>query len=195
MYTHMHNRCCQCNAGTGHIRFWSMARTFTGLKLQGSIGKFGNQELSDVSGFTSLPDGKASVSAIYLETAPGCLTLPRADASPDDDWLTAIPRQRGQTRLSACAVIASAAASSVLHLSSYQMTHALHPVHHVAQVQAAVACSFRSRCQLISGSLHTQLYSFFLKKAAAHVTIRKGPLEMCCRLLMPTHTAHPQCCE
>lgn len=35
-----------------------MARTFTGLKLQGSIGKFGNEELSDVSGYTDLPDGK-----------------------------------------------------------------------------------------------------------------------------------------
>ncbi|KAL0027158.1 hypothetical protein WJX79_011044 [Trebouxia sp. C0005] len=45
-------------SGTGHIRFWSMARTFTGLKLQGSIGKFGNEELSDVSGYTDLPDGK-----------------------------------------------------------------------------------------------------------------------------------------
>lgn len=45
-------------AGTGHIRFWSMARTFTGLKLQGSIGKFGNEELSDVSGYADLPDGK-----------------------------------------------------------------------------------------------------------------------------------------
>jgi len=28
-------------AGAGHIRFWEMARTFTGLKLQGEIGKFG----------------------------------------------------------------------------------------------------------------------------------------------------------
>ena len=35
-----------------------MARTFTGLKLQGSIGKFGNEELSDVSGYLDLPDGK-----------------------------------------------------------------------------------------------------------------------------------------
>lgn len=48
-------------AGTGHIRFWSMARTFTGLKLQGSIGKFGNEELSDVSGYTQMPDGKVSL--------------------------------------------------------------------------------------------------------------------------------------
>ena len=32
--------------GTGHIRFWKMARTFTGLKLQGDIGKFGKIECS-----------------------------------------------------------------------------------------------------------------------------------------------------
>ena len=38
-----------------------MARTFTGLKLQGSIGKFGNEELSDVSGYTQLPDGKVGI--------------------------------------------------------------------------------------------------------------------------------------
>lgn len=35
-----------------------MAATFTGLKLQGAIGKFGNVELSDVAGFVELPDGK-----------------------------------------------------------------------------------------------------------------------------------------
>lgn len=40
-----------------------MARTFTGLKLQGSIGKFGNEELSDVSGYTQLPDGKVGLDA------------------------------------------------------------------------------------------------------------------------------------
>ena len=45
-------------SGTGHIRFWKMAKTFTGLKLQGSIGKFGNVELSDISAFVELPDGK-----------------------------------------------------------------------------------------------------------------------------------------
>lgn len=39
-----------------------MARTFTGLKLQGSIGKFGNEELSDVSGYADLPDGKVECS-------------------------------------------------------------------------------------------------------------------------------------
>ena len=45
-------------SGTGHIRFWRMARTFTGLKLQGAIGKFGAIDLSDVCGFAELPDGK-----------------------------------------------------------------------------------------------------------------------------------------
>ena len=45
-------------SGTGHIRFWKMAATFTGLKLQGSIGKFGKIDLSDIDNFVELPDGK-----------------------------------------------------------------------------------------------------------------------------------------
>eukprot|EP00730_Choanoeca_flexa_P004745 TRINITY_DN11792_c0_g2_i1.p1 TRINITY_DN11792_c0_g2~~TRINITY_DN11792_c0_g2_i1.p1 ORF type:complete len:1946 (+),score=593.51 TRINITY_DN11792_c0_g2_i1:1-5838(+) len=45
-------------SGQGHIRFWKMAATFTGLKLQGQIGKFGRTELSDISGYAELPDGK-----------------------------------------------------------------------------------------------------------------------------------------
>ena len=45
-------------SGTGHIRFWNMARTFTGLKLQGEIGKFGKIDLSDVDAFVELPDSK-----------------------------------------------------------------------------------------------------------------------------------------
>jgi len=46
------------SSGSGHIRFWKMAQTFTGLKLQGEIAKFGQLELSDVTGFAELPDGK-----------------------------------------------------------------------------------------------------------------------------------------
>ncbi|VEL34578.1 unnamed protein product [Protopolystoma xenopodis] len=46
------------SAGIGHIRFWRMADTFTGLKLQGNLGKFGKIELSDIEGFVILPDGK-----------------------------------------------------------------------------------------------------------------------------------------
>ena len=45
-------------SGTVHIRFWKMARTFTGLKLQGEMGKFGQVEISDISGYVELPDGK-----------------------------------------------------------------------------------------------------------------------------------------
>ena len=45
-------------SGMGHIRFWKMAATFTGLKLQGDIGKFGRTELTDISGYMELPDGK-----------------------------------------------------------------------------------------------------------------------------------------
>lgn len=45
-------------SGTGHIRFWKMASTFTGLKLQGELGKFGKVELSDICAFTELGDGK-----------------------------------------------------------------------------------------------------------------------------------------
>ena len=46
------------SSGTGHIRFWKMARTFTGLKLQGQLGKFGRTEISDIEGYVELPDGK-----------------------------------------------------------------------------------------------------------------------------------------
>ncbi|KAJ8316119.1 hypothetical protein KUTeg_006133 [Tegillarca granosa] len=45
-------------AGTGHIRFWKMADTFTGLKLQGELGKFGKTEITDIEGYVELPDGK-----------------------------------------------------------------------------------------------------------------------------------------
>jgi WD40 repeat protein len=45
-------------AGMGHIKFWTMASTFTGLKLQGSIGKFGRLEISDISGFAQFQDNK-----------------------------------------------------------------------------------------------------------------------------------------
>ena len=39
-------------------RFWKMANTFTGLKLQGQLGKFGKKEISDIEGYVELPDGK-----------------------------------------------------------------------------------------------------------------------------------------
>ncbi|KAJ3402693.1 hypothetical protein HDU80_004870, partial [Chytriomyces hyalinus] len=45
-------------SGMGHIKFWQMSKTFTGLKLQGYLGKFGASELSDIAAFIQLPDGK-----------------------------------------------------------------------------------------------------------------------------------------
>uniref|UniRef100_A0A8C0V3G2 Cilia- and flagella-associated protein 44 n=1 Tax=Cyanistes caeruleus TaxID=156563 RepID=A0A8C0V3G2_CYACU len=45
-------------AGSGHIRFWKMALTLTGLKLQGALGRFGKTAVSDILGFVELPDGK-----------------------------------------------------------------------------------------------------------------------------------------
>ncbi|KAI9333809.1 hypothetical protein BDR26DRAFT_805717, partial [Obelidium mucronatum] len=45
-------------SGMGHIKFWQMSATFTGLKLQGYLGKFGASELTDICSFIQLPDGK-----------------------------------------------------------------------------------------------------------------------------------------
>uniref|UniRef100_A0A8C3L0B6 Cilia- and flagella-associated protein 44 n=1 Tax=Chrysolophus pictus TaxID=9089 RepID=A0A8C3L0B6_CHRPC len=45
-------------AGVGHIRFWKMAHTFTGLKLQGALGRFGKTAVTDIIGYVELPDGK-----------------------------------------------------------------------------------------------------------------------------------------
>ncbi|CAM4635885.1 unnamed protein product [Leuciscus chuanchicus] len=45
-------------SGSGHIRFWKMASTFTGLKLQGLLGSFGKTTVTDIEGYVELPDGK-----------------------------------------------------------------------------------------------------------------------------------------
>ncbi|XP_063126741.1 cilia- and flagella-associated protein 44 isoform X1 [Rattus norvegicus] len=45
-------------SGSGHIKFWEMAFTFTGLKLQGSLGRFGKTSTTDIEGYAELPDGK-----------------------------------------------------------------------------------------------------------------------------------------
>ena len=57
-------------SGMGHIKFWEMAKTFTGLKLQGELGKFGQVDLSDVSSYIEFPDGK-----ILCGTEQGTLLL------------------------------------------------------------------------------------------------------------------------
>ncbi|XP_072902159.1 cilia- and flagella-associated protein 44 isoform X2 [Hemitrygon akajei] len=46
------------SSGTGHIKFWKMVETFTGLKLQGELGRFGRTTLTDIVGYVELPDGK-----------------------------------------------------------------------------------------------------------------------------------------
>ncbi|XP_007945643.1 cilia- and flagella-associated protein 44 [Orycteropus afer afer] len=45
-------------SGAGHIKFWEMALTFTGLKLQGYLGRFGKTSTTDIEGYMELPDGK-----------------------------------------------------------------------------------------------------------------------------------------
>ena len=42
-----------------------MATTFSGLKLQGALGKFGGTELSDIKGYVELPDGKIVTGSEY----------------------------------------------------------------------------------------------------------------------------------
>jgi WD40 repeat protein len=51
--------------GASHVMFWKMAQTFTGLKLQGQIAKFGQLELSDTSALYELPDGKVVSGTVY----------------------------------------------------------------------------------------------------------------------------------
>uniref|UniRef100_A0A3Q3I9T7 Cilia- and flagella-associated protein 44 n=1 Tax=Monopterus albus TaxID=43700 RepID=A0A3Q3I9T7_MONAL len=45
-------------SGPAHIKFWKMASTFTGLKLQGLMGHFGKTAATDIQGHVELPDGK-----------------------------------------------------------------------------------------------------------------------------------------
>ncbi|XP_058463045.1 cilia- and flagella-associated protein 44 isoform X2 [Malaya genurostris] len=46
------------SCGLGHIKFWKMAETFTGLKLQGELGRFGKTEISDIIGILPMADEK-----------------------------------------------------------------------------------------------------------------------------------------
>jgi WD40 repeat protein len=44
--------------GIGHVKFWRMSDTFTGLKLQGVPGRFGKTEICNILGVYSMPDEK-----------------------------------------------------------------------------------------------------------------------------------------
>lgn len=52
-------------SGSGHIKFWKLSKTFTGLKLKGEIGKFGQTEICDIVGIYIMPDGKVNIAQIY----------------------------------------------------------------------------------------------------------------------------------
>lgn len=51
---------CFLHAGMGHIKFWKMVKTFTGLKLQGELGRFDKTEICDITGICAMPDEKVS---------------------------------------------------------------------------------------------------------------------------------------
>ncbi|XP_068191495.1 cilia- and flagella-associated protein 44-like [Antennarius striatus] len=53
-----HNPELLTSSGFGHIKFWEMANTWTGLKLLGYIGRFGATDPTDIEGFMELPGGK-----------------------------------------------------------------------------------------------------------------------------------------
>lgn len=54
----MYSEYILATSGLGHIKFWKVAETFTGLKLKGEIAKFGQVELSDVVSYYIFQDGK-----------------------------------------------------------------------------------------------------------------------------------------
>ncbi|CBZ55874.1 Coiled-coil protein, related [Neospora caninum Liverpool] len=62
-------------SGARHVKLWNVAKTFTGLKLQGQACKFGAVELSDVQGFVDLADGWLLAGSEYgqLLVWEGCL--------------------------------------------------------------------------------------------------------------------------
>ena len=95
-------------SGIGHIRFWQMAETFTGLKLQGQLGRFGKTSVSDIEGFVQLPDGKVVSGAEWgniLVWDGGRITveISREKGKPCHDrkrfWLTKIQSYSWDMRL------------------------------------------------------------------------------------------------
>lgn len=50
------------STGVGHIKFWKICETFTGLKLEGLHGRFGKTEICDIFGAYAMPTGGTVVS-------------------------------------------------------------------------------------------------------------------------------------
>ncbi|XP_037548007.1 cilia- and flagella-associated protein 44 [Nematolebias whitei] len=46
------------SSGAGHIKFWKVSSTFTGLKLKGTMGRFKQTPTTDIKGYVELPDDK-----------------------------------------------------------------------------------------------------------------------------------------
>lgn len=44
--------------GAGHIKFWKICRTFTGLKLKGQLGRFGKTTICDIYGILAIEEDK-----------------------------------------------------------------------------------------------------------------------------------------
>ena len=66
---------CITTCGTGHIRFWNITNTFTGPKLEGTIGKFGKIDLTDVECFLHLPENNNHNCSILSSSESGHLLL------------------------------------------------------------------------------------------------------------------------
>lgn len=62
-----------------------MASTFTGLKLQGLLGRFGKTTVTDIEGYVELPDGKVCLSTLshcHIHTLIKCSH--KCDFDPKD---------------------------------------------------------------------------------------------------------------
>lgn len=88
-------------SGVGHIRFWEMANTFTGVKLKGTIGKFGKADLSDIHCFAELPSGKvltgseAGYLLLWEEGYVKCRFVSKDKVATDQDGSLIIEERNG----------------------------------------------------------------------------------------------------
>ncbi|CAG9119565.1 unnamed protein product [Plutella xylostella] len=90
-------------AGAGHIKFWKMVHTFTGLKLQGDLGRFGKTEICDVLGVYPMPDEKVQFmlsgagDEVTTVARDGCVrawywdSVEQADPPEDDPFVELNP--------------------------------------------------------------------------------------------------------
>lgn len=61
------------SCGPAHIKFWKISNTFTGLKLQGNLGRFGAHELCDVHSFVFISTGKPGIRVLSSTDLPQML--------------------------------------------------------------------------------------------------------------------------